>query len=219
MKQLIDEFNKVYPAYQSSDITDCTFDEDENIGKPDTFQHLTINGINACLIPKHITKHITTFYNTAKSLEALRKDPDGIFLIEEGGMKYIYIVEMKSSYTASNIIKAKEQVVGTYLKLHSLFSLLQSYNASEWIVRGIIASFSPSAERVQDFIRKKDQKDKKDIASYFCYNFQRDKKYIMPEKNCKAFFSPLNVPEIALYYVAVPGKADSHTVDFKNIIA
>ena len=215
MKQLIDEFNKIYPAYQSSNVTDCTFDEDDNIGKSDTLQHLTINGINACLIPKYIIKDITSLYNNAKSDETLRKDPDGIFLIEEGGMKYIYIVEMKSSYTKSNIVKAKSQVVGAYLKLHSLFSLLQSYHPSEWIVRGIIASFSPTVEKVQDFIRRKTTGD---IVSSFCYNLQRDKKYIMPEENCKKYFFPLNVPEITLYYVAVPGMANNHTIDFRNII-
>lgn len=215
MKQLIDEFNKVYPAYRSLDVADYTFDEDENIGKSDTFQYLTINGINACLIPKHIIKNITLLYKNAESNDVLRKDPDGIFLIEESGIKYIYIVEMKSSYSKSNIVKAKDQVVGSYLKLHSLFSLLQSYNPTEWIVRGIIASFSPEKERVLEFMRRKDDGD---IGSSFCYIFQRDKKYIMPESNCKRCFSPLNVPEVTLYYVGVPLKADRYTVDFKNII-
>lgn len=91
-----------------------------------------------------------------------KKDPDGIFLVENDGMKYIYIVEMKSSYIPDNIVKAKD---------HS-----------------------------------------------FCFNFQRDKTYRMPEKKCKAYFFPLNVPEITLYYIAVPGRSDSHTVDFRKII-
>lgn len=213
MKQLISEFNRVFLKYKSSGVIDYTFDEEDNIGKTDTFQHLTINGINAYLISKYIIKNTTTLYNNAKSSETLRKDPDGIFLIEECGMKYIYIVEMKSSYTKSNIVKAKDQVVGAYLKLHSLFSLLQSYNPSEWIVRGIIASFSPTSERVYDFIKTNGDK-----GDSFCYKFQRDKKYTMPEDSCKKYFSPLNVPEITLYYVAVPHKADSHIVKFSNII-
>lgn len=215
MKQLIDEFNKVYPVYQSSLNVDCTFDEDDNLGKLNTFQHLTINGINSCVIPKHVIKNITSLYDSAGSHESLRKDPDGIFLIEDDGKKYIYIIEMKSSYTQSNIVKAKDQVVGSYLKLHSLFSLLQSYNPSEWTVRGIIASFTPPAEKVQDFLKKKTNGDK---ASSFCYNFQRDKKYVMPEEKCKKYFSPLNVPEITLYHVSVPGMSDSYTIDFGDII-
>lgn len=214
MKQLIDEFNKIFPAFQSSNVVNITFDEDDNIGKDGTFQHLTINGINACVIPKHIIKNITSLYNSARSMEALRKDPDGIFLIENKGIKYIYIVEMKSSYTSSNIVKAKNQVIGTYLKLHSLFSILQSYNPSDWEIRGIIASFSPTAERRKTFLRQKDMGDK---VSSFCYNLQRDKKYVMPEMNCKKYFSPLNVPKITLYYVAVPGTSNSFMVDLSNI--
>lgn len=215
MKQLIKEFNEVFPAYQSSDVADCTFDEDDNMLRNDTFNHLTINGINACVIPKHIIKNATSLYQNAGSKEILKKDPDGIFLVENNGMKYIYIVEMKSSYIPDNIVKAKDQVVGAYLKLHSLFSLLQSYNPSEWTIRGIIASFSPTAERLQDLMIRKSSGD---FVSSFCFNFQRDKTYRMPEKKCKAYFFPLNVPEITLYYIAVPGRSDSHTVDFKKII-
>lgn len=214
MKQLIDEFNKIFPVFQSSNVVDFTFNEDDNIGKAGTFKHLTINGINACVIPKHIIKNITSLYTTARSTETLRKDPDGIFLIEDKGIKYIYIVEMKSSYTLSNIVKAKDQVIGAYLKLHSLFSILQSYNPSDWEIRGIIASFSPTTEKLEDFLRKKLWGD---ITSSFCYNLQRDKKYIMPEKSCKQYFSPLNVPKITLYYVAVPKMSDSFMIDFKDI--
>ena len=140
----------------------------------------------------------------------------GVFLpASEADRKFIYICEIKSSFIADNIVKAKDQVVGSYLKLHSLLSLLQSYKQSEWTVRGIIASFTPPAEKVQDFLRKKSTGDK---VSSFCYDFQRDKKYVMPEDKCKKYFSPLNVPEITLYHVSVPGMPDSYTIDFSKII-
>lgn len=215
MKQLIDEFNKVYPQYAAREVVDSTFDESENAGKDKTLRNLTIYKTNAFVIPNIIASDANSFYNKAKSPNILEKVCDGIFLKKEADRKFIYICELKSSFIADNIVKAKDQVVGSYLKLHSLLSLLQSYKQSEWTVRGIIALFTPPAEKVQDFLRKKSTGDK---VSSFCYDFQRDKKYVMPEDKCKKYFSPLNVPEITLYHVSVPGMPDSYTIDFSKII-
>ena len=198
MKQLISEFNSEYCNYSAIGYNNYQFTEDDNKGKPDTLQSLTILGIDACVIPKRIIKDSTSIYAKANSQDILRKDNDGIFLKEENGKKYIYLCELKSSFLEGNIIKAKDQIVGAYIKLHSLFSALQSYNPSEWSIRGIIASYSPSIEKISDL--------------------QRDKKYIMPEANCKRSFFPLHVPEITIYHISVPDKTENYTIDFNDII-
>lgn len=56
MKQLIDEFNKVYPNYRAFPVCDYTFDEDSNLNKQNTLQHLTIKGINSYIIPNSLIK-------------------------------------------------------------------------------------------------------------------------------------------------------------------
>ncbi|MCF2593892.1 hypothetical protein I6E11_08880 [Bacteroides caecigallinarum] len=215
MKQLISEFNSEYRNYSAIGYNNYQFTEDDNKGKPDTLQSLTILGIDACVIPKSIIKDSTSIYAKANSQDILRKDNDGIFLKEENGKKYIYLCELKSSFLEGNIIKAKDQIVGAYIKLHSLFSALQSYNPSEWSIRGIIASYSPSIEKISDLQRKMENGD---IKTRFCFNLQRDKKYIMPEANCKRSFFPLHVPEITIYHISVPDKTENYTIDFNDII-
>lgn len=89
MKQLISEFNSEYRNYSAIGYNNYQFTEDDNKGKPDTLQSLTILGIDACVIPKSIIKDSTSIYAKANSQDILRKDNDGIFLKEENGKKYI----------------------------------------------------------------------------------------------------------------------------------
>ena len=67
MKQLIDEFNKVYPQYAAREVVDSTFDESENAGKDKTLRNLTIYKTNAFVIPNIIASDANSFYNKAKS--------------------------------------------------------------------------------------------------------------------------------------------------------
>ena len=53
MEQLIKEYNEIYPTYASNGVVELnhTFDEASNSGKPNTFQRLTVNGMNGIVIP------------------------------------------------------------------------------------------------------------------------------------------------------------------------
>lgn len=129
--------------------------------------------------------------------------------------QYIHICELKSSYATQPITKAKDQIIGSWLKLHSLMSLLQSYHPEEWQVRGIIASFTPTPEQEAAILRMKENGNE---AGNFCYNLQRDRKYPMPEANCKSYFCPLNVPGITIYHVPVPYQTEAFGVNFDTLI-
>ncbi|WP_025835575.1 AAA family ATPase [Bacteroides rodentium] len=183
-------YNKAYPNYASSGVVaGYTFDETSNSSKPDTFKQLTINGMNGIIIPSVIVKDDTSIFSNAGSNAILKEDCDGIFLTEQDKQKTIYLCELKSSFSTQQICKAKDQIIASYLKLHSLLSLLQSYTPDEWVIKGIIASFKPN-EDVQSYLSK--QKEVGDKAGSFCYNLYRDKKYRMPEANCKRFYAPLS---------------------------
>lgn len=217
MRQLIDEYDKLYPNYASTGVVeeDHTFDEINNRGRPDTLQHLTINGINGIVIPSVIVKDDTSLFLKAGSIDILKGDCDGIFFTERNGQKYIYLCELKSSFSSQQISKAKDQLIGSYLKLHSLLSLLQSYNPTEWIVKGVIASFAPKAEQLAYLLKQKEAGEK---VCDFCYNFNRDKRYYMPKLDCCRFYSPMNVPDFTLHYVSVPDKNVSYAVDFSELV-
>lgn len=214
MRQLITEFNTEYPNYSASEKSDGEFYESENAGKAHTLQKLVIKEMDAYVIPNNIIKDATSIFSKANSNPILRKDNDGIFLKEKTGRKYIYFCELKSSFMEPNIVKAKDQIVGAYLKLHSLLSVLQSYNPDEWTIRGIIASYKPSMEKVSSLQRNIETDDK----SRFCYNLQRDKVYTMPGKNCRKYFAPLKVPEITLYHIGIPDMTEEYEVRFDDIV-
>lgn len=216
MKQLIEDFNQIYRSYTSSQCTDYTFEESNNLGKVGTLQHLTLHGINGFVLPNTLIKDDSSIFKKAHAPELLTKDCDGIFLTERAGEKFIYICELKSTYSTQQITKAKEQIVGSCLKLHSLMSLLQAYQAEEWQVRGIIASFAPTPEQEAAILRLKEQND---TAANFCYNLQRDGIYHMPEVNCKSYYVPLNVPELLFYYVRVPYQTEDFEIDFNQLIS
>lgn len=178
------------------------FEESNNLGKAGTLQHLTLHGINGFVLPNILIKDDSSILKSSRTGIA-EKDCDGIFLTERAGEKFIYICELKSTYSTQQITKAKEQIVGSCLKLHSLMSLLQAYQAEEWQVRGIIASFAPTPEQEAAILRLKEQNDP---AANFCYNLQRDGIYHMPETNCKSYYVPLNVPELLFTMCGYPIK-------------
>ncbi|WP_348725890.1 hypothetical protein [Parabacteroides goldsteinii] len=217
MKRLIDEYNNLYPNYASTGVVEVshTFDETNNSGKPDTLQHLTVNGMNGIVIPSVIVKDHTSLFSKAGSNEVLKEDCDGIFFTERNEQKYIYLCELKSSFSTQQISKAKNQIVGSYLKLHSLLSLLQSYNPDEWTVKGVIASFIPKDEQQAYLLKKKEEGNK---VCGFCYNLNRDKRYHMPKMDCCKFYSPMKVPDLTLHYVSVPDNSASFAVDFNELL-
>ena len=108
MKQLIEDFNQIYRSYASSQYTDYTFEESNNLGKAGTLQHLTLHGINGFVLPNTLIKDDSSIFKKAHAPELLTKDCDGIFLTEKAGEKFIYICELKSTYSSQQITKAKE---------------------------------------------------------------------------------------------------------------
>lgn len=217
MRRLIEEYNKLYPNYASTGVVeaDCSFAEMSNSNRPDTLQQLTVNGMDGIVIPSIIVKDDSSIFKRAGSNDILAEDCDGIFFTERDGRKYIYLCELKSSFSTQQINKAKNQIIGSYLKLHSLLCLLQSYNPAEWTVKGIIASFPPKAEQRAYLLR---QKEAGDEVCNFCYNLNRDKRYHMPEVNCRRFHFPMNVPDLTLHYVSVPDKSANFAVDFTELV-
>ncbi len=73
------------------------------------------------------------------------KDCDGVAILGEGDeAKYLLLAELKSRLKLKELEKAISQIVMSYLKMHSLFSLCRGYN-SLLMLEGIIACSDDSA--------------------------------------------------------------------------
>ena len=216
MNQLCNEFGKIFPNYAPQPMNGKYLcEEQEHPGNPNTFRLFTLNQVEGYSIPNTLVKDDSSIFVKAGTKDLLREDCDGIFLTEQEGKKYLYLCELKSTFSTQQITKAKNQLIGSYLKLHSLFSLLQAYHPEEWIVKGIIVSFAPDTETVNLLSKNREQNKAYD----FCFCLYRDKKYTMPTANCQQFFAPLNLPELTLHYLAVPGKQKQLSVNFGDLMA
>lgn len=213
MKTLIDQFDNLYPNYSSTTFTDYfVVREKENV-RENAFLELIINGIDGYEIPNIVAKDSTSFYAKAQSREPLNHDCDGIFFSEYAGKKFLFICELKSSFSSQEILKAKEQIIGSYLKIHSLLSLLQQYRKDEIEVRGLIVSFKPEVERLLA-IEKRAESDR---SCRFCSLLYKEQKYIMPKIKCEKFYNPLCVPDLTIHYVGVPDHQQTFTIDFASL--
>lgn len=213
MKALIEHFDLLYPHYSSVAFRNsCVIKEKENV-REKAFLELKINGVNGYEIPNNVVKDATSFYSKAKSPGTLAHDCDGIFFFEYSGKKFLFLCELKSSFSSQEIQKAKEQVIGSYLKMHSLLSLLQGYRKDEIEVRGLIVSFEPETEKLLA-IEKKSENDR---SCRFCTLLCKENKYVMPQRNCERYYTPLCVPGLTIHYVGVPGHQQAYTINFDSL--
>lgn len=213
MKTLIEHFDKLYPNYSSKEFEGCHVVREKENECDKAFHELTINDIEGYEIPNKIAKDSTSFYTKANSRQPMNHDCDGIFFSEYSGQKYLFLCELKSTFASQEIQKAKEQIIGSYLKMHSLLSLLQSYRKDEIEVRGLIVSFKPNVERLLA-IEKKSESDK---SCHFCSCLYRDNKYVMPQKNSERYYAPLCVPGLTIHYVGVPDSQQEYAINFNSL--
>lgn len=82
------------------------------------------------------------------------KDCDGVAILGEGDeAKYLLLAELKSRLKDKELKKALVQIVISYLKMHSLFSLCKGYN-SPLMLEGIIACSDDSALYSKEYSEK-----------------------------------------------------------------
>lgn len=103
MKQLIGDFKSLYPSYVS-EVTSICIEEKENQSKAHvTFDRLNIQGVDGFEISNQIIKAANSLYGKVTQEKLLRRDCDGIFLTEKEGKTYLFLCELKSKFTVSEI--------------------------------------------------------------------------------------------------------------------
>ncbi|OAV73104.1 hypothetical protein Barb6_00554 [Bacteroidales bacterium Barb6] len=82
--------------------------------------------------------------------EIFRKECDGIVLFEHSGKNYCLLIELKSTFNAYNIDRARKQIISTYIKLNMSLNLLADYNKDDFIFIGMIVAKEPNAKDLED---------------------------------------------------------------------
>lgn len=213
-------FNKAYPVLCSSHFKgSCIVEEPENAEK-DGFNELTLTGFDGYCFPHSFVADMQSFADKAQHssfdvnnhCNVLKLNCDKVVLFELNGQKYMLFCELKSKFSLEEIAHAKDQIVGSLVKVRSLFHTLQDVNLDEYKPIGLIVSYQPSDEQISAVSKTEDKK------STFVIRLNAEKHYTMPKKKTNAYFHPLNVGTIDLFYLPVPGREKSFSVDIRTII-
>lgn len=220
MKTLTINFDKAYPAFSPVSFTgSCKVEEPENAGK-EAFRELTLTGFDGYSFPHDLVANTVSFAKQAQNnllrsgnhSDVMRLNCDKVVLFELEGQKYMLFCELKSTFSSDEIVHAKDQIVGSLVKIRSLFHTLQGVKLDEYKPIGLIVSFQPTDEQINALSKNEDRK------SAFAVRLNANRKCHMPEERTNWYFHPLNVGTIDVYYLPVPGRQKTYSVDINTII-
>ncbi len=214
MDKLVKNFDQTYPNYASTKfVGSCSIKEPNNFGT-NKFYEIQLNSFDGFQFPHDLAEKTSSFPKIADHKGYLLKDCDGILLFEKNGQKYILFCELKSSYILDDIVYAKNQLVGSYVKFKGLLSCIQGYEQKDYKPIGLIVSFEPTQEQLTNISKKLGT----DRRSSFALTLNSKRFYSMPADKCDSYFCPLAVGNFDIYYVAVPNRQTVFSIDINAII-
>lgn len=211
MESAIEEFNHLYPNYLISTI-DGSVEVVETCPRSDLdFRRLVVTGCMGYVFPREFAADSVAFYGKANSRPPMMYNSDGIFLAEIMGRKCLFICELKSSFASEQIAHAKEQIIGTLLRLKAQMSILQSI--PDWEYHGIIVSYAPTEAQLIA-VNKLTSRDGW-FSRYLCVRGHR----LIDSETADKHYHPLALPDINIHYVAVPNRQTEFQLDLQSLLA
>lgn len=223
MKNIITNYNDAYHALNASQFNfKCSINEPNNKAKGGTFYEIELTGFDGYQFPHDLSNKLSSFVphstnktnklSDNKTPHILGLDCDGILLFEKSGKKYMLICELKSKPDKQDILKARKQIVGSYIKMRALMGTLSGIKISEYIPIGLIVSFSPMPSTINALSKTIDEE-----STFLTVLFQ--KKYIhFTKKNLNQIFSPFETADISICYYGVSNNKVSDSVSINTII-
>ncbi len=183
-------------------------------------QKVNIFEQNFISIQPEITDKIVSLFNSS----ILNKKSDGIVLFEHAGKKYIYIIELKSTFSTQEIFKARSQILSTYIKLNILLNSIHPYKREKYIYKGFIAALSPGDDKKLGIARltMSDNAQLKHEIS-FSNKLIADGCVNINWANCTDFnILPINTlcrfENFPIYFIEVAHGNNSAEIDIKNYL-
>ena len=212
MKQLAINFQEAYPDLAPKEFTtSCKITEPENAGTK-KFQQIELTDFSGYYFPHELAGKASSFPRIARHKGVLLLDCDGVTIFEKNGQKYILYTELKSSFILEEIVKAKDQLVGTHVKIKGVLSTLQGYDINEYKPIGLIVSFAPTQEQLTTISKNYDKR------ASFAISLSNMRKYHMPSEKCNQFYVPLAVGDFEIYYVGVPNRQTNYSISINEIL-
>lgn len=210
MEQAIEEFNQLYPNYKAEVFErQCEIVETSPMSERD-FCRLVVTNANGYLFPRELAGATVSFYEKAQSPAPMRFNCDGIFFSEIEGRKCIFACELKSSFDSTAIFHAREQIVGTLLRLRAKFGMLQT--RPDWEYHGLIVSYEPTMSQLVSI-----NKLRSNDARFSLY-LSKNKHKLINGKYAERFYKPLAIPNLTIHYVGVPNRQPIYQLGLDAIV-
>ena len=214
MSTLSSNFDIVYERYHTRPFAgQCDVRETEAADTGREVRRLRFKNVDGYEIPHMMVKRSSNVYGSPSEafeksrFRVVRKDCDGLFVVEnENGLR-MNICELKTSASVNTICDAKDQIIGSYVRMNALMSNLKSYPEHVDVV-GFIASHGPNLHTLSMM------KDASDPKTMFYYKLMTKGEYVMPKVKMDGYYNPIKMREIKFYFVTVPDGAQHHEVDY-----
>ena len=117
-------------------------------------EKVTWTGADFQHMDHQLSKDMKSFFDLAGSPDVFRKDCDGVVLFEDDGKKYMFLTELKSNFATEVLLKAKTQIVSSFLKTNMLLHLSACYRLEDFIIKGFIVGYPPRRDFLMDLHRQ-----------------------------------------------------------------
>ncbi|GAB6394870.1 MAG: hypothetical protein MdMp024_1182 [Bacteroidales bacterium] len=168
-------------------------------------------------IDKQLIAAFTAFFKLAKSPDIFRKHCDGIIAFEKDERKYLFLCELKSSFSTQHLYEAMLQLIASYIKIHMLLHLLNDDN--DYICKAFIACYPPKSENFLHDLYKKSHTGKYKTEAVFSREIYFCKKTNVGQTECEEL-AGLNVRfnGLTFHYIQVDEDCDAKSVVVNNYL-
>lgn len=213
--------------YFEKPSSDVTIREKQNKDKKGTLTEVEIVTKGTALsISNSLLKESSSIYKKIDANISLKKDCDGILLVEKESKHYLVLIELKSRFN-SEINKAIYQLVTSDVRIKHKLSAIDTYIPNEYQEIGVVISFPPKNE-----ISDKDVIERRNNFITGIYDSVTDRCKHKFKKGESITLQPSDFPELAalnicrninisnlqLFNVQVQEGSSSTTVNLDEIL-
>ncbi|MCT4614246.1 MAG: hypothetical protein N4A49_05145 [Marinifilaceae bacterium] len=213
MKESFDKiFNPDFLTFNESEVIIEEADSNAEV------KEIKLINANFYSFKKELIDHNCEIFKGNTQSLSLTSGCDGIVLFEKNKQWYLFLIELKSKFSTTNVKKAKNQVQLMYPKLMMYFNICKKYvDINQLIVKDIIVSNSPNSE-VKSNLLKKHSAGKLNAIEKIAYKFINNKNHVIDGEDKVLTNFGLsdycNFDTMELHYVSV----ESNAIDITKYI-
>ena len=213
--------------YFEKPSSDVSISEKQNKNKKDTLTEVEfVTKGTALSISNSLLKESSSVYKKIDANISLKRDCDGILLVEKDSKHYLVLIELKSRFN-SEINKAIYQIATSDVRIKHKLSAIDTYIPNEYQEIGVVISFPPKNE-----ISDKDVIERRNnfitgiydsVADRCKHKFKKGESITLqpsdfPELAALNICRNINISNLHLFNVQVQEGASSTTVNLDEIL-